>query len=49
MTRAGGKLDMTIKTEENTDLILVINQNIVYETIIGPVEKGFNASMNVTA
>ena len=46
---SGGKLDLTIRTEENEDLTLVINQRALHETIIGPVEKGFNASMDVMA
>lgn len=45
----GGKLDMIIKTEENKDLTLVINQRTLHETIIGPVGKGFNTSMSVLA
>lgn len=46
---SGGKLDLTIRTEENKDLTLVINQRTRHETIIGPVEKGFNSSMKVEA
>lgn len=45
----GGKLDLTIRTEKNEDLTLVINQRTLHETIIGPVSKGFNASMSVMA
>jgi len=45
----GGKLDFTVRTEEEKDLTLVINQRTLHETIIGPVEKGFNASMSVMA
>jgi len=45
----GGKLDMTIRTEENKNLTLEIDQRTLHETIIGPVEKGFAASMSVTA
>lgn len=45
----GGKLDMTIRTEEDKNLTLVIDQRKLHETIIGPVEKGFVASMSVTA
>jgi hypothetical protein len=45
----GGKLDLTIRTEKNEDLTLVINQRTLHETIIGPVEKGFNANMAVLA
>lgn len=46
---SGGKLDLTIKTEENQDLTLVINQRTLHETIIGPVKRGFNSSMSVIA
>ena len=46
---SGGKIDLTITTEKNIDLTLVINQQALHETIIGPVEKGFNASMNAIA
>ena len=46
---SGGKLDLTINTEENKGLTLVINQRALHETIIGPVRKGFNASMDVMA
>lgn len=46
---SGAKLDFTIRTEKNEDLTLVINQRTLHETIIGPVEKGFNASMLVSA
>jgi hypothetical protein len=45
----GGKLDLTIRTEENEVLTLVINQRTLHETVIGPVEKGFNALMRVRA
>lgn len=46
---SGGKLDLTIRTEKNEDLTLVINQRTLHDTIIGPLEKGFNASMDVMA
>lgn len=45
----GGKLDATINTENNQSLTLTINQRQQWETIIGPVKKGFNASLNVEA
>ena len=45
----GGKLDMTIRTEANENLTLAIDQRTLHETIIGPVEKGFTASMSVAA
>lgn len=40
---------MIIRTEENIDLVFVINQRTLHETLIGPMKKGFNAYMNVTA
>ena len=45
----GGKLDVLIKTENNENLSLIINKNALWETIIGPVHKGFNASMKVSS
>lgn len=46
---SGGKLDLNIRTEEDKNLTLIINQRTLHETIIGPVKKGFNASMSVKA
>lgn len=46
---SGGKLDLTIRTENNENLTLEINQRILHETIVGPVKEGFNASMDVVA
>lgn len=45
----GGKLDMTFTTEENKPQTLVINQRSIHETIVGPVKKGFTASMSIMA
>jgi len=45
----GGKLDITINTEKNKNKTITINQRNLWETIIGPVPKGFNASMRVEA
>lgn len=45
----GGKLDFTITTEDNNELTLIINQNILHETIIGPVTYDFDATMEVSA
>lgn len=45
----GGKLDMTINTETNEPMTMTINQRALSETIIGPVQKGFNASLEVVA
>ena len=46
---SGGKLEVTIKSETNLPLVLTIDQRVLWEVIIGPVEKGFVASMNVKA
>ena len=46
---SGGKLDVTINTEKNENKTITINQRNLWETIIGPVPKGFNASMRVEA
>ena len=46
---SGGKLDVTINTENNENMTITINQRNLWETIIGPVSKGFNASMRVEA
>jgi hypothetical protein len=46
---SGGKLDVTINTEKNENLVITISQRNLWETIIGPVQKGFNASMRVEA
>lgn len=44
---SGGKLNVTIKTEQNEFMTLSVNQRKLSEIIIGPVQKGFNASMKV--
>jgi len=46
---SGGKLDVIVKTEENKNLRLVIDQNVLHETVIGPVNKGFIANLEVVA
>jgi len=43
----GGKLDVQLKSE-NAILPLVINQREKWETTIGPVKKGFIASLKAT-
>jgi hypothetical protein len=43
----GGKLNVQI-SNENGNLPLVINQRQSWETTIGPVSKGFKATLNVT-
>ena len=46
---SGGKLDVTINTETNVPMTITIDQRTLWETIVGPVDKGFIASLNVTA
>ena len=46
---SGGKLEVTINSETNVPLVLTIDQRVLWEVIIGPVEKGFVASMTVKA
>jgi hypothetical protein len=43
----GGKLNVTISTENNYNMTLSIDTRVPSETIIGPVEKGFNATLQV--
>jgi hypothetical protein len=45
---SGGKLNVTINSENNEKLTLIINQNTKWETIIGPVSKGFNAKLSAS-
>ena len=45
----GGKLDVIISTESNNNLALIINEKQLWETIIGPVKKGFIAKLKVNA
>lgn len=45
----GGKLNVTLKTENNLSKILIIDQKVLWETIIGPVGKGFEATLKVDA
>lgn len=46
---SGGKLNVTINTETNELMTLSINQRKLSEIVIGPVKKGFIASMIVAA
>ena len=46
---SGGKLEVTISSETILPLVLTIDQRVLWEVIIGPVEKGFVASMKVKA
>ena len=48
---AGGKLNVTINSERDENISINIEQNTDWETIIGPVSKGFNAkiyAVNIT-
>ena len=46
---SGGKLIVALNTEKNTSMNLTIDQSVLWETVIGPVQKGFNAILNVNA
>jgi hypothetical protein len=45
----GDKLNVTLNTEKNTNMTLTIDQRILWETVIGPVQKGFNATLSVNS
>ena len=45
----GDKLNVTINTENNTNMAITIDQRKLWETVIGPVQKGFNATLNVNS
>ena len=45
----GDKLNVTINTEDNVSTTFVIDQRKLWETVIGPVQKGFNATLKVSA
>jgi hypothetical protein len=44
----GGKLNVTINTENNTNTTILINTRSAWETVIGPVKKGFNSKLQVS-
>ena len=44
----GGKLNATISTENNNNTTITINTRTQWETVIGPVKKGFSATLQVT-
>jgi len=46
---SGAKLDVTINTEDNQNITLIVNQGTQWETVIGPVQKGFNATLKAIA
>lgn len=41
----GGKLNVTINNENSEKVLFVIDQNSNWESIIGPVSKGFSAAL----
>lgn len=43
----GGKLNVALNSEKNQNTALVINTRSSWETVIGPVKKGFNATLSV--
>lgn len=45
----GGKLDVTINSETNEPMTITIGQGALWETVIGPVQKGFNSTLKVVA
>jgi hypothetical protein len=45
----GGKLDVVISTDNNISETFVVNQRQNWEVIIGPVQKGFKASLSANA
>jgi len=45
----GGTMDVAISAENNKEMTFVINSSTTWETIIGPVNKGFNARLSVTS
>ena len=44
----GGKLNVELNAEENQNITLQINTRSKWETVIGPVKKGFKASLKVS-
>jgi hypothetical protein len=45
----GGKLDVILNSEKNQETAYIINQRQTWEAIIGPVQKGFVATLKVNA
>jgi len=43
------KQSVTISAEDNKDLIFTVEQGTDWETVIGPVKKGFTATLKVVA
>jgi hypothetical protein len=44
----GGKLDVELNAEDNQNISLQINTRSNWEIVIGPVKKGFKASLKVS-
>ena len=44
---SGAKLNVTLNSENNKNMTITIDQNTQWETVIGPVQKGFNATLKV--
>jgi len=45
----GGTVNTTINAEDNKENIFVLNTSAAWETVIGPVKKGFNAQLKVNS
>ncbi|HPE58678.1 MAG TPA: hypothetical protein PK904_19890 [Bacteroidales bacterium] len=43
----GGKLNVTVNTETNSNTTYTVNTRSPWETVVGPVRKGFHATLNV--
>ena len=46
---SGGKLSMIVNTETNDQMKIIIDQRKLSEITIGPVQKGFKATLSVNA
>lgn len=46
---SGGKLNVTLSSETNENMSITINKRQKWEVVIGPVQKGFNATLNVNS
>ena len=43
----GGKLNVAIRTETNNNMNILVDTRTPWEAIVGPVKKGFNATLDV--
>jgi hypothetical protein len=43
------KLNVTLTNEKNNNTVIIIATGKQWETVIGPVKKGFNAKLNINA